>query len=127
MINGHSPKVELWRHPRQLLQTSSAEENCEGGSNGTKRRHCHQYGTGGKAGRAQFLAPEASEGECFSKALIWQGAVAGGAALGLGALAFYGLGMSSEVGAVDRAVGWPQYVKDRVRNPFASKLFTNMN
>jgi len=43
--------------------------------------------------------------------------VAGGAALGLGALAFYGLGMSSEVGAVDRAVGWPQYVKDRVRNP----------
>ena len=36
--------------------------------------------------------------------------------LGLGALAFYGLGMSSEVGAVDRAVGWPQYVKDRVRN-----------
>ena len=48
---------------------------------------------------------------------IWQGAVAGGAALGLGALAFYGLGMSSEVGAVDRAVGWPQYVKDRVRNP----------
>ena len=43
--------------------------------------------------------------------------MAGGAALGLGALAFYGLGMSSEVGAVDRAVGWPQYVKDRVREP----------
>jgi len=47
-----------------------------------------------------------------------QGAVAGGAALGLGALAFYGLGMSSEVGAVDRAVGWPQYVKDRVRDTY---------
>ena len=44
-----------------------------------------------------------------------QGAVAGGAALGLGALAFYGLGMSSEAGAVDRAVAWPQYVRDRVR------------
>ena len=49
---------------------------------------------------------------------IGQGAVAGGAALGLGALAFYGLGMSGEVGAVDRAVGWPQYVKDRVRKQF---------
>ena len=53
-----------------------------------------------------------------SKVLIsdpLQGAVAGGAALGLGALAFYGLGMSSEAGAVDRAVAWPQYVRDRVR------------
>merc|ERR1711963_1034147 len=47
-----------------------------------------------------------------------QGAVAGGAALGLGALAFYGLGMSSEAGAVDRAVAWPQYVRDRVRDTY---------
>merc|ERR1712037_1094056 len=44
------------------------------------------------------MAP--SEGTAIS---MGQGAVAGGAALGLGALAFYGLGMSSEVGAVDRA------------------------
>merc|ERR550534_1509737 len=47
-----------------------------------------------------------------------QGAVAGGAALGLGALAFYGLGMSSEAGAVDRTVAWPQYVRDRVRDTY---------
>jgi len=59
------------------------------------------------------MAP--SEGTAIS---MGQGAVAGGAALGLGALAFYGLGMSSEVGAVDRAVGWPQYVKDRVRDTY---------
>ena len=59
------------------------------------------------------MAP--SEGTAIT---IGQGAVAGGAALGLGALAFYGLGMSGEVGAVDRAVGWPQYVKDRVRKQF---------
>jgi len=59
------------------------------------------------------MAP--SEGTAIS---MGQGAVAGGAALGLGALAFYGLGMSSEAGAVDRAVAWPQYVRDRVRDTY---------
>merc|ERR1719348_2905410 len=49
---------------------------------------------------------------------VGQGALAGGAVLGLGALAFYGLGLSSEVGAVDRAVAWPEYVKDRVRDTY---------
>merc|ERR1711962_1670068 len=59
------------------------------------------------------MAP--SEGTAIS---MGQGAVAGGAALGLGALAFYGLGMSSEAGAVDGAVAWPQYVRDRVRDTY---------
>jgi len=49
---------------------------------------------------------------------VGQGALAGGAVLGLGALAFYGLGLSSDVGAVDRAVAWPEYVKDRVRDTY---------
>jgi hypothetical protein len=31
--------------------------------------------------------------------------------LGLGGLAFYGLGLGRELGAVDRQVAWPQYVK----------------
>lgn len=35
---------------------------------------------------------------------IGRGAVAGGAALGIGALCFYGLGLSSGTGAVDHAV-----------------------
>ena len=39
---------------------------------------------------------------------LGQGALAGGAALGLGALVFYGLGLSNEVGAVDKAVAWPE-------------------
>jgi len=47
-----------------------------------------------------------------------QGALAGAAALGLGALAFYGAGMSGEMGAVDKAVMWPQYVKDRVKDTY---------
>ncbi|KAJ6661639.1 hypothetical protein lerEdw1_013878, partial [Lerista edwardsae] len=40
--------------------------------------------------------------------------VAGGAAVGLGALCYYGLGMSNEIGAIDKAIIWPQYVKDRI-------------
>ncbi|KAM9325840.1 growth hormone-inducible transmembrane protein [Gastrophryne carolinensis] len=44
--------------------------------------------------------------------------VAGGAAVGLGALCYYGLGMSNEVGAVEKAVVWPQYVKDRIRSTY---------
>lgn len=49
---------------------------------------------------------------------IGKGAVAGGAALGLGALCFYGLGLSSEDGAIDRAHAWPQYVRDRIRTTY---------
>lgn len=44
--------------------------------------------------------------------------VAGSAVVGLGALCYYGLGMSSEIGAIDRAVIWPQYVKDRIRSTY---------
>eukprot|EP00092_Neocalanus_flemingeri_P017070 GFUD01018461.1.p1 GENE.GFUD01018461.1~~GFUD01018461.1.p1 ORF type:complete len:283 (+),score=37.89 GFUD01018461.1:63-911(+) len=47
-----------------------------------------------------------------------QGALAGAAVVGLGALAFYGAGMSGEMGAVDKAVMWPQYVKERVKDTY---------
>uniref|UniRef100_K7F6Q1 Growth hormone inducible transmembrane protein n=1 Tax=Pelodiscus sinensis TaxID=13735 RepID=K7F6Q1_PELSI len=44
--------------------------------------------------------------------------VAGGAAVGLGALCYYGMGMSNEIGAIEKAVIWPQYVKDRIRSTY---------
>ncbi|KAG8435005.1 hypothetical protein GDO86_013097 [Hymenochirus boettgeri] len=44
--------------------------------------------------------------------------VAGGAVVGLGALCYYGLGMSNEIGAIEKAVVWPQYVKDRIRSTY---------
>ncbi|XP_038599730.1 growth hormone-inducible transmembrane protein [Tachyglossus aculeatus] len=44
--------------------------------------------------------------------------VAGGAAVGLGALGYYGLGMSNEIGAIEKAVIWPQYVKDRIHSTY---------
>jgi len=49
---------------------------------------------------------------------LGQGALAGAAAVGLGALAFYGAGMSGEMGAVDKAAMWPQHVKDRIRDTY---------
>ncbi|KAM9462258.1 growth hormone-inducible transmembrane protein [Clarias gariepinus] len=44
--------------------------------------------------------------------------LAGGAALGLGALCYYGLGMSNEIGALEKAVFWPQYVRDRIHSTY---------
>ncbi|XP_046990481.1 growth hormone-inducible transmembrane protein-like isoform X2 [Schistocerca americana] len=49
---------------------------------------------------------------------IGKGAVAGGAALGLGALCFYGLGLSKQTGAIDHATFWPEYVKQRIRDTY---------
>lgn len=47
-------------------------------------------------------------------------AVVGGAALfGVGALCYYGLGLFNEVGAIDRAMVWPQVVRDRVRSTYS--------
>lgn len=49
---------------------------------------------------------------------IGRGVIAGGAALGLGALAFYGLGFSKEAGILDQSATWPAYVKERVRTTY---------
>jgi hypothetical protein len=53
---------------------------------------------------------------------VGQGALAGASVIGLGALAFYGLGMSNEVGAVDRAVVWPEHVRQRIRNTYRKTI-----
>lgn len=49
---------------------------------------------------------------------IGKGALLGASGLGLGALCFYGLGLSSEPGAIDRSMVWPQYVKDRIHSTY---------
>ena len=40
---------------------------------------------------------------CVSAFTMGKGLVAGAAVLGLGSLCYYGVGLSSEVGAIDRA------------------------
>ena len=38
--------------------------------------------------------------------------------LGLGGLAFYGLGLSNEMGAIDKQMMWPDYVKSRIQDTY---------
>lgn len=45
-------------------------------------------------------------------------AVGTAAAAGIGALCYYGAGMSNAEGAIDRAVLWPQYVRDRIHSTY---------
>ena len=61
------------------------------------------------------MAP--SEGKAIN---MGQGALAGAAVLGVGALAYYGAGLSGEMGAAEKSVMWPQYVKDRIRDTYMS-------
>ncbi|CAK8687081.1 growth hormone-inducible transmembrane protein-like [Clavelina lepadiformis] len=49
---------------------------------------------------------------------VGRAAVAGASLLGIGGLCYYGMGLSSEIGAIDKAMVWPQYVKDRVRDTY---------
>lgn len=46
-------------------------------------------------------------------------ALAGGAALGIGALCFYGLGMSGQASLADHAMMWPEYVRSRIRSTYS--------
>lgn len=49
---------------------------------------------------------------------LGKGALAGGAALGLGALCFYGLGFGSGTSTLDNSHAWPEFVKERIRDTY---------
>nr|AIA98701.1 growth hormone-inducible transmembrane protein [Pinctada imbricata] len=68
---------------------------------------------GGSTIKEKLMAPAGDSAFTLGK-----GAVAGASALGLGALCFYGLGMSKEVGAVDKAILWSEEVRQRVRSTY---------
>jgi len=61
------------------------------------------------------MANAPSQGTAFN---IGQGALAGASVLGIGALAFYGLGLSNKEGAADKAMLWPEHVRQRVRDTY---------
>ena len=94
-------------HKNTSLQFRFVQDSRSGATT-TGRGQSHA--TRRKGLKETIMAP--STGSAFS---IGQGALAGASVVGLGALAFYGLGLSNEVGAVDRAVFWSQDVKDRIR------------
>lgn len=45
-------------------------------------------------------------------------AASGAAVLGVGALCYYGAGLSKEVGILEKSAIWPQYVRDRVHSTY---------
>lgn len=49
---------------------------------------------------------------------IGKGALAGGSALGLAALCYYGLGMGKGTNALEQSMLWPQYVKQRIQDTY---------
>jgi len=71
-----------------------------------------------QAARRRTLKESAMSPASGSAISAGQGALAGAAVLGLGGLAFYGLGFSGEMGAVEKQMMWPQYVKDRIKDTY---------
>lgn len=71
-----------------------------------------------RAARRQGLVADTAAPAGDTAIKIGKGAIATGAVLGLGALCYYGAGLSSATGAIDHAQLWPQYVKDRVRSTY---------
>lgn len=50
--------------------------------------------------------------------MIGRGLLTGGSALGLGALVYYGLGMSNQAGILEKSTMWPQLVRDRIKSTY---------
>jgi len=61
------------------------------------------------------MAGAPSQGTAFN---VGQGALAGASVMGIGALAYYGLGLSNQAGAADRAMLWPDHVRKRIRDTY---------
>jgi hypothetical protein len=54
----------------------------------------------------------------YTPIAIGQGLVAGASLIGIGSLAYYGLGLSNQSGIVDRAAVWPQFIRDRISSTY---------
>lgn len=88
----------------------------------TQQRICHQGKGSGKeilAKNSKEAALESSMEEIFKIDQIGS-ITAWGAAASLGALHYNSFGMSIGIGAMEKAVIWPQHVKDRVHSTHVS-------
>lgn len=91
---------------RQQVVRQYAREVKGGGSSWTARAERQTL-------RERAMAPPGPNAYSLGK-----GALAGGAALGLGALCFYGLGFGSGTSTLDNSIAWPEFVKERVRDTY---------
>jgi len=63
--------------------------------------------------KQRAMAP--GTGQAFN---IGQAGLAGASVVGMGALCYYGLGLSKDVGAIDEMGLWPSYVKQRIQTTY---------
>jgi len=90
---------------------------------GDSQKLCiNQFYTSGRLGvrgRVKTEARTASGAPVGAAAIgAGQAAVAGASLVALGGLCYYGMGLASEAGAVDKVAFWPAYVKERVRDTY---------
>ena len=68
----------------------------------------------GNAAFEEVKAPKAG----IAAMNVGRASVAGASLLGIGGLCYYGLGLSQQSGAVERAVLWPEFVRNRIRDTY---------
>lgn len=109
----------LLRSPFTPLARQSLVSNAQSPSQAILR--CFGNDARTVRGRARVRvaeAPAAPKVPTYTPLVVGQGMVGGAACVGLGALAYYGLGMSNQAGALEQTLMWPQYVRDRIRDTY---------
>ncbi|XP_055547528.1 growth hormone-inducible transmembrane protein-like [Wyeomyia smithii] len=97
------PGLQASRRP-QLVRYYARD--VKGGANWTARAERQTL-------RERAMAPPGPNAYSIGK-----GALAGGAALGIGALCFYGLGMGTGTSTLENSHVWPDFVRERIRDTY---------
>ncbi|KAK7112216.1 growth hormone-inducible transmembrane protein-like [Littorina saxatilis] len=79
----------------------------------SESRHALRRATKTRTWKDTIMAPAGDTAFNLGKGLV-----AGASLVGIGALCFYGLGLSNEVGAIDRSVMWSPEVRQRIRDTY---------
>lgn len=102
----------LGRH--QLLGYTRVPSSTPSVGLASQAKSAFRRAAGRRTLKETLMAP--SQGTAIS---LGQGAIIGASGLGLGYLCYYGLGLSSQPGAVEQSMIWPQYVRDRIKTTYA--------
>jgi len=76
------------------------------------------FRTGSRVVRRRTLKETLTQPATDTPYAVGRLAAAGAAAFGVGALAYYGMGLAKEGGALENSMLWPQYVRDRVHSTY---------
>jgi len=68
----------------------------------------------GRTMKQRLMAPTTGAPFAMGRAVVL-----GSSALGMGALCFYGMGLSNQTGALEKSAMWPPYVSERIHTTYA--------